>query len=133
MSKITLPKWFYALVSIALLWNLMGIANFFLQINLTPEDISALPEAEQVLMNNTPLWSTIAFALGVFWWKYRMCRTIDAKSMVDDGTFNLACCGNCTNELLALFHHSGRSLWQFNLLYADASDYSRLLAISLIK
>lgn len=66
MSKITLPKWFYAVVSIALLWNLMGIANFFMQINLSPEDIAALPEAEQALMNNTPLWSTIAFALGVF-------------------------------------------------------------------
>lgn len=66
MSKINLPKWFYAVVSIALLWNLMGIVNFFMQINLSPEDISALPEAEQALMNNTPLWNTIAFALGVF-------------------------------------------------------------------
>ena len=66
MSKITLPKWFHAVVSIALLWNLMGIANFFMQINLSPEDIATLPEAEQALMNNTPLWSMIAFALGVF-------------------------------------------------------------------
>lgn len=66
MSKINLPKWFYAVVSIALLWNLMGIVNFFMQINLSPEDIAALPEAEQALMNNTPLWNTIAFALGVF-------------------------------------------------------------------
>ena len=66
MSKINFPKWFYAVVSIALLWNLMGIVNFFMQINLSPEDITALPEAEQALMNNTPLWSTIAFALGVF-------------------------------------------------------------------
>ena len=66
MSRITLPKWFKAVVALALLWNLMGIVNFFMQVNLSPEAIAALPPAEQALMNNTPLWSTIAFALGVF-------------------------------------------------------------------
>ena len=66
MSKIILPKWFYPVTVVALLWNLMGIANFLLQLNLSPEDIAALPAAEQDLMNNTPLWSMIAFALGVF-------------------------------------------------------------------
>lgn len=66
MSRTTLPKWFKAVVALALLWNLMGIVNFFMQVNLSPEVIAALPPAEQALMNNTPLWSTIAFALGVF-------------------------------------------------------------------
>lgn len=66
MSKINLPKWFKAVVILALLWNLMGIMNFFMQVNLTEDAIAVLPPAEQALMKNTPLWSMIAFALGVF-------------------------------------------------------------------
>lgn len=66
MSKITLPKWFYAVATIALLWNLMGVINFIMQISMTPAQIAELPVAEQNLLNNTPLWSIIAFALGVF-------------------------------------------------------------------
>lgn len=66
MSKITLPKWFYAVATIALFWNLMGVINFIMQISMTPAQIAELPVAEQNLLNNTPLWSIIAFALGVF-------------------------------------------------------------------
>ncbi len=66
MKKNTIPKWFTILGLIALLWNLMGMVNFFSQVNLTAEALSALPVAEQELMNNTPLWSLIAFGLAVF-------------------------------------------------------------------
>ena len=38
----------------------------FLRESLSDEAIAALPSAEQALMNNTPLWSTIAFGIGVF-------------------------------------------------------------------
>lgn len=66
MSSHSNPKWFKPIVIIALLWNLIGVINFFIQINLSEEAIAALPEAEQALMNSTPLWSLLAFALGVF-------------------------------------------------------------------
>ena len=66
MSTSQAPKWFKVVVVLALLWNLMGILNFIMQINLSDEAIAALPSAEQALMNNTPLWSTIAFGIGVF-------------------------------------------------------------------
>lgn len=66
MSSHSNPKWFKPIVIIALLWNLIGVINFFIQINLSEEAIAALPEAEQALMNSTPLWSLVAFALGVF-------------------------------------------------------------------
>ena len=65
MSTVQLPKWFKAVVALALVWNLMGIFNFYTQITLTEEAIAALPLAEQQLMNTTPLWSLIAFAIGV--------------------------------------------------------------------
>ena len=66
MSTHSIPKWFKPVVIIALLWNLIGVINFFVQINLSEEAIAILPEAEQALMNSTPLWSLVAFAIGVF-------------------------------------------------------------------
>ena len=66
MSSHPIPKLFKPIVIIALLWNLIGVINFFIQINLSEEAIAALPEAEQALINSTPLWSLIAFAIGVF-------------------------------------------------------------------
>ena len=66
MSTVQHPKWFKAVVALALVWNLMGIFNFYTQITLSEEALAALPLAEKELMNNTPLWSLVAFAIGVF-------------------------------------------------------------------
>ena len=66
MSTSHPPKWFKAVVILALLWNLMGIINFFMQINLTDEAMAAYSAAEQELIKNTPFCSLIAFAIGVF-------------------------------------------------------------------
>lgn len=66
MSKITLPKWFNTVVFIALLWNLIGLYFFLNDLNMSPEGFAQKPAAEQELLNNIPLWSTLAYALGVF-------------------------------------------------------------------
>lgn len=66
MSTVQPPKWFKAIVVLALVWNLMGIFNFYMQISLSDDAIAAFPVAEQELMNSTPLWSLVAFAIGVF-------------------------------------------------------------------
>ena len=66
MSKTKVPSWFKITVILAVLWNLAGIFSFFLQITLTQEYISGLPAAEQALLNHTPRWTNIAFALVVY-------------------------------------------------------------------
>lgn len=66
MSKTSPPSWFKVIVILAILWNLMGIINFCFQITITPDQISKLPEAEESLINSTPFWTYIAFAMGVF-------------------------------------------------------------------
>lgn len=66
MSKTKVPSWFKITVILAVLWNLAGIFSFFLKITLTQEYISGLPAAEQALLNHTPLWTNIAFALVVY-------------------------------------------------------------------
>ena len=66
MSKITLPKWFNTVVFIALLWNLISLYFFFNDPYMSLEDITQKPAAEKELFTNIPLWSTLAYALGVF-------------------------------------------------------------------
>ena len=35
-------------------------------LNMSPEDFAQKPAAEKELFTNIPLWSTLAYALGVF-------------------------------------------------------------------
>lgn len=51
---------------IALLWYLIGLYFFFNDPYMSPEDFAQKPEAEKELLTNIPLWSTLAYALGVF-------------------------------------------------------------------
>jgi hypothetical protein len=60
------PRWFTIFAILALLWNLMGIAAFVMQATISPQALAALPEAEQALYNNYPMWALIAFGAGVF-------------------------------------------------------------------
>ncbi|MDQ7050121.1 MAG: hypothetical protein Q9M92_11550 [Enterobacterales bacterium] len=60
------PKWFLPLVSLALVWNLMGVMAFYMQVTMTDEMIAKLSEIEQAMYNELPIWYTIAFAIAVF-------------------------------------------------------------------
>ncbi len=64
-EEITIPKWFKVMAIIAVIWNLMGVIAFAGHMMMTPEMLMALPQAEQDLYKNTPLWATIAFACAV--------------------------------------------------------------------
>lgn len=67
MHSTTSPGgWFKPLVVLAILWNGMGIYNFYAQLTISAENIAKLPVPEQALMTDVPLWTTIAFAIGVF-------------------------------------------------------------------
>jgi len=64
-EKIT-PKWFIITASLALVWNLLGVMAFIMQMMMTPKMLAELPQAEQALYAAVPLWATIAFACAVF-------------------------------------------------------------------
>ena len=68
MSESTnkLPKGFWAIGIIALIWNLMGVYSYLQQAYMTDEAMAALPQAQQEIMQATPAWVTAAFALAVF-------------------------------------------------------------------
>jgi hypothetical protein len=66
LKTISIPSWFKAVAITALIWNLLGVLAFALQMMITPEILAGLPEAERDLYANIPLWVTASFAVAVF-------------------------------------------------------------------
>lgn len=59
------PKWFMIVAVLLLVWNLLGVMAYLMQVTMGPEVLAALPEAERQLYENTPAWATAAFAVAV--------------------------------------------------------------------
>lgn len=57
---------FWVISGVALLWNLMGVAGFFMQVTMKPEGLAELSAAQQAMMLSLPSWMTIAFGVAVF-------------------------------------------------------------------
>ena len=55
---------FWAIGAVALIWNVMGIMNFFWQ--MTPDTLAAMPESQRAIIKGRPAWATGAFAIAVF-------------------------------------------------------------------
>lgn len=61
----TIPKSFRIIAVIGLIWNGLGILNFVGQTFMSEETLAAMPEDQQALFENVPMWITILFALAV--------------------------------------------------------------------
>lgn len=59
------PRSFYVIGGVALAWNLLGVMAYIMQVTMSPEALSALPNAERMLYENMPDWATAAFAIAV--------------------------------------------------------------------
>lgn len=59
------PWWFQIVAIVAVLWNLMGLMAFTVQVAMDDATIAALPEGQRELMQTTPAWAIIAFAVAV--------------------------------------------------------------------
>lgn len=68
MSRPDIPRplSFWAIAIAALVWNLIGVAMFLTQMALSPESLAAIDEARARVVEATPVWITIAFAVAVF-------------------------------------------------------------------
>jgi len=57
--------WSFWLISVFfLIWNVMGVANFFMQMNA--EMVAGFPDTHQAIIEGRPLWATGGFAISVF-------------------------------------------------------------------
>lgn len=59
-------RWYYIILTLGILWNLLGVGAFAMQMMMTPETLASLPPAERELYTNIPAWATIAFGVAVF-------------------------------------------------------------------
>lgn len=57
---------FWIISSAALLWNLSGIMQFFMEVYITEEALAALPEVERALFESTPVWLKSVYGIAVF-------------------------------------------------------------------
>ena len=55
---------FWVIGAVALVWNVMGVINFFMQMN--PDMLAAYRESERTIIEGRPAWVTGAFAIAVF-------------------------------------------------------------------
>ena len=55
---------FWAIGAIALIWNVMGVINFFVQMN--SDVLTAYRESERAIVEGRPAWATGGFAIAVF-------------------------------------------------------------------
>lgn len=60
------PLGYWIVSVLALLWNLLGMAIFFMQINMPAETLAAMPAEQRALYESTPAWVNGAFAVAVF-------------------------------------------------------------------
>jgi uncharacterized membrane protein len=59
------PKWFMVVVVVLLLWNLLGVMAYIMQVTMSPEVLATLPDAQRQIYESTPAWATAAFAIAV--------------------------------------------------------------------
>jgi hypothetical protein len=65
-GRISPPVWFWIISVVALLWYLMDMSAFFMRVFMTDDTVRAMPENQQHLYQNIPLWVNIVFACEVF-------------------------------------------------------------------
>ena len=61
-----LPIFFWVVAVVGLIWNLLGVMNFFGQTFMSEETMAALPQEQQALFEAVPSWMTVIFAIAVF-------------------------------------------------------------------
>ena len=63
-TKRSVGYWIVAIF--ALVWNLIGVAFWYMQISMTPDRLASMSEPERQIYEATPSWINIAFAVAVF-------------------------------------------------------------------
>jgi hypothetical protein len=55
---------FWTIAAVGLIWNVMSVMNFFLQMNA--DALAAMPESHRAIVESRPAWATGGFAIAVF-------------------------------------------------------------------
>jgi hypothetical protein len=61
-----IPRSFWVISGVALVWNLLGVAAFVAHMSMTEDALMKLPEAQRMFYEAMPAWADGAFAVAVF-------------------------------------------------------------------
>jgi hypothetical protein len=59
------PRTFYIIGIAGLLWNLIGVMTYVMQVTMNDAAMAALPADQQAFIQNSPVWVTSAYAIAV--------------------------------------------------------------------
>ncbi len=62
----TVPAWFKIAVYAALIWSLLGVASYLMDVTTTEETLKKLPQNQQELYSRRPDWIIGVYAIAVF-------------------------------------------------------------------
>jgi hypothetical protein len=62
----TVPKWFWVVSILALLWYLMDMSAFFMRAFMLDDMLRGMPETQKQLYLKMPFWVNLVFAAEVF-------------------------------------------------------------------
>jgi hypothetical protein len=65
-NQFAVPRSFWIIAGVALVWNLVGVANYLFQVTMSDEMLMQMPEEQRLLIESVPPWATAAFAVAVF-------------------------------------------------------------------
>ena len=57
------PRSFYIIGIAALIWNLIGVMTYVMQVTMSEAAIAAVPEGQQAFIQTSPVWVTAAYAI----------------------------------------------------------------------
>lgn len=64
--KTSVPKWFWVVSTLALLWYLMDMSAFFMRTLMLQDMLKQMPNVQQNLYLSMPSWVNMVFAAEVF-------------------------------------------------------------------
>jgi hypothetical protein len=65
MKNSNFPLWITVVLIILLIWNIIGVLNFYNQVTISEQDLMNLPIEQQNFIANIPFWTIIAFGIAV--------------------------------------------------------------------
>jgi hypothetical protein len=65
-ATLTKPsKSFLIIAILALLWNLMGMMSFIMDVTISEEALASLPDGQRALYETTPIWTEVLYGIAV--------------------------------------------------------------------
>lgn len=65
MTAIKPPWWFWVVALLGLLWNLIGLSMFYIEMTMTPEAVAALPPEQRQIHAAMPMLAYVFFGIAV--------------------------------------------------------------------